>query len=560
LNPDLHMQKTQKTNGDSHSTHSIGGAHAILGMDVVSFSKLHDDDQIKTMQQLSEWTNAALQYSGITQEQYRWSPAGDGGYLTFGQTSACRKAVDVAFSIFEKAKEPQFRARHGERLQLRLVLHAGTVQEAPEFGQKTNIWGWGINLTARLLSLANPSQLLMSRQYFDLYVKDQREAEFEISEFHWRTVKHDVQLEVVNVGKGNLCLSKELAKALRWQHISGLWRDTVTEYRYLMNDALRSGDSMAALAAARYLLDLKEPEALTDLAVRIGVSERKPSKPYALRDTSIFSQMPAQTLQQVIESSKPEIFSKDKIICKHGDTADSCFFVVAGAVAVEIPGQPVPTTLSTGEIIGEFSLWIPTITRTATLRAAEECLLLTISNDRFAKILKQDQHVAEQIYGRVKDRILTNIRKSPELFPRDVLPQVAEIPVKCELLARGTKLNLRNSLYVMFNGSVNIEPPGKGELTVKASGNFGPDTVVGIVSDLGNSDGDTAYVQEETVAAVFPRAAIRAMQEGSDEMSDLWNAIWGRRQGKMLRRPLDLKSAEPEITLAARSKRASYQD
>jgi len=533
------MQKSANPNRESTQVQAIVGTHAILGVDVVAFSKLHDEDQIKTMERLIDWIKAALQFRGVAEDQYRWSPAGDGGYLTFAATAACRRAIDVAFSICENAKSPQFRARGGEVLQLRLALHAGTVEEAREFGHKTNIWGLGINTTARILALANPVQMLMSKQYFDLYIKDQREAEFEFGEPHWRTVKHSVQLEVMNVNKGGLCLSNEDAKALCWQDIGGLWRKTVKEYNYLIEDALRSGDSMAALAAAKFLLKLNEPDPLDALSLRIGRAEKKPAKDYPIRDASIFSQMPSETLKQVIAASEPQLFPKGSVICRQGESADSCFFVASGAIALAIPNIANRTRITAGEIIGEFSLWIPNIRRTATLLADEESLLLTIPNERFVNILKQDEHIAEMIYSRIKDRIISNVRRSAALFPslRDRAKNKGkEIPAKCEMFAAGTKLDLKKSLYVIFNGAVSITP-NNSPLVIRSHGDFGPDTVVGIICDIGDPDGESAIVDEPMVAVVFPREAVRALQKDSEEMSDVWNALGGRRQGKILRTP-----------------------
>ena len=80
----------------------IRGTHAILGMDMVSFSTLSDDDQLRAIEALIHWVKSALAFHGLTEKDYCWSPAGDGGYITFDDKEACSKAIDVAFSIFEK--------------------------------------------------------------------------------------------------------------------------------------------------------------------------------------------------------------------------------------------------------------------------------------------------------------------------------------------------------------------------------------------------------------------------------------------------------------------------
>ena len=67
--------------------------------------------------------------------------------MTFVSSAAGRHAIDVAFSILEKAKRSEFCPRNGERLQLRLALHSGTVREGYEVGGASNIWGMGITIS-----------------------------------------------------------------------------------------------------------------------------------------------------------------------------------------------------------------------------------------------------------------------------------------------------------------------------------------------------------------------------------------------------------------------------
>jgi class 3 adenylate cyclase len=141
-----------------------GGVYAVLGMDIVSFSTLHDDDQIRAIRKLMSWISEALAFHSVTEGDYRWSPAGDGGYLSFTSIAACDKAIDVAFAILEKLQRPDWVPRSGEKTCIRAALHSGTVQEGHGLGRETNMWGMGINTAARILSLAATSQLLVSRQ------------------------------------------------------------------------------------------------------------------------------------------------------------------------------------------------------------------------------------------------------------------------------------------------------------------------------------------------------------------------------------------------------------
>ena len=461
---------------------TIAGAHAVLGMDMVAFSQLHDDDQVQAVECMIRWVTEALAFHSVTEPEYRWSPAGDGGYLTFATVAACRKAIDVALSICEKVQRPDWVPRSGERIRLRFGLHAGTVLEARELGRLTNIWGLGINMTARILTVSAPLQILVSKQYYDTYIKGQRDRDFEIGDVHWRTVKHDVQLEVMNVSRLGLGLRESVAVAQRWQSIAGLWGRTVTEYTFLVNDAMKSGEPVAALAAAKFLLNLNALDQVRDLCHMIGKTDQRPSVVYPPRSHELFSLMPPDVLMRVLEETLPRHVAKDDVICERGDPATSCFFLVSGTVLVDVPGRGEPIPISPGKIIGEFSLWIPNLPRTAHVRAGTDGLLLEIDTARLKAVLTDVPHVGEVVYGIIKQRILENVLKSDSLFPGIVIDTTG-IPATCERYDPGRRLDLTSSTYVLFSGRVGIEPPGAPPFEIYARGGSGRLEVVGIISE-----------------------------------------------------------------------------
>lgn len=529
---------------------TLGGAHAVLGMDISSFSTLHDDDQIQAIENLLRWIREALAYQSIGDTDYRWSPAGDGGYLTFASMNACRRAIDVAFSIIEKVKHPDWRPRIGDSLKLRLALHSGTVQEARELGRTTNVWGMGINMAARALSVATSSQLLVSKQYFDLYIKQQRETEFIFGEVYWRTVKHGVHVEVMNANRHELGLPDAEAKDRRWQAIGGLWRKTIQEYKFLIHDAMKSGEPIAALAAAKFLLDLDEREEVRKLCAMIGTADERPQVSYPVQMHSLFSLMPHDVLFRVIEIAKPELKVAGSTICKFGDLADSCFFPVSGTIEVEVPGQAEPIRIAPGQIVGEFGLWIPNITRTATIRAREDSLLLAFHKDPFEKVLGDAPQVASSVYNIIKTRIVDNVLKTKKFFPFDdnETRDAAARSAVCEKYSAGAKLDLTSSVFIVFHGRVRLDPPDGGSLVLQSTGGFGTEQAVGIISDIGAPDGPDAMVLEETVAIKISQDALRELQK-SDSVGNAWSALCGERMRAIRRAP---KQSDTGLTNSAR--------
>jgi CRP-like cAMP-binding protein/class 3 adenylate cyclase len=525
------MEKPTKTNRATDRNADLGGVHAVLGVDIVSFSTLDDDDQVRAIEHLLAWISEALAFCGISEADYRWSPAGDGGYVTFAAWAACRSAIDVAFSIAQKAQHPSWRPRTGKKLTLTFALHVGTVTEARELGRSKNIWGTGINMTARMLSVVVPGQLLVSKQYFDTYIKEQRGNEFNIGDVQWRTVKHGVQMEVMNANRHDLCLSDEQAKDRRWQVIGNLWHRTIEEYKSLIKDTMKSGEPVAALAAAKFLLDLGEVSAVQELCQMIGRTDERPDAPYPHQPHHIFGLMPPAVLLRVVEVAKPLLMNAGAILCRIGDPSQTCFFPVSGTLIVEVPGQPNPAHILPGQIVGEFSLWISNITRTATVKAMDNGLLLEMDRDQFKEILNGTPLVAEGVYNVIKARILENVLKSKKLFPpggEETKEALSTIQAQCDKYEKGTILELSSWVYILFSGTVRLSPPSGQSVTITAPGVFGAEQVVGIISEIGSPDGPSASVLEETFAVRLSRETVTDLQR-FESIGIAWSALYGER-------------------------------
>jgi len=80
-------------------------------------------------------------------------------------------------------------------------------------------------------------------------------------------------------------------------------------------------------------------------------------------------------------------FAKGAVIFKEGEPGDCMFFVIEGAVAVQIGGADV-TRLESGEVFGEMAL-IDHAPRSATAVAATDCRLAAINEQRFLRLVVQ---------------------------------------------------------------------------------------------------------------------------------------------------------------------------
>ncbi len=529
------------------------GASAVLGLDIVAFSLMPEGEQIETVRNLYRWISESLANHSLTEEHYRWSPAGDGGYLTFRSATACRKAIDVAFTLAEKIAHPDWKPEGGRRIDLRMGLHAGFVSEGEDLGEGRNVWGVGINTASRILAVSGKSQLLVSRQYFENYIQGRREDDFQFGEPYSRTVKHGAEIEVMNADRHHLRLNEAEAVNQRWQAISGLWRKTIQDYTCLVQDAMKSGDPIAAMASAKFLLDLNTPEPVMQLCHMIGRSESRPTTVYPAQTHILFSQMPPELLFKVIEHSSPRLFSEGEVICEEGDPANSCFFPVSGTLVVDLHGQNKPIAIRKGQMTGEFSLWIPNISRTGRVRAQDDGMFLEIHIDRFRSYLERNPEVATVIYEIIRRRILENALTSKLLFPElstELKENLAQIPAVTEKHQAGDSLNLKESAYAIFSGRVSIEPRKGMRVQIGSKGQFRPDGVVGIISEIGNPDGEVAVAEEETVSVRLPHDFLQDAQDRSDAITNAWNAMCGQRLG-VIRRAQRASSDADAISVAS---------
>ena len=507
----------------SSNNRLLTGLLAVLGIDIVSFSTLEDEDQVFAVKEMYGWISQSLRGEDISEIHYRWSPAGDGGYITFNE-DVSGQAIDIAFSILKKSKNSAWTPRDRTEIQLRFAVSLGKVQEGEEIGGRTNIWGLGINRTARMLTVSSPSQVLVAKEYYDLYIKPRRERDFKHGDFYTRTVKHGERIEIMNFAYNDLGLENDEANASRWYSVGYLQQKITEDYKLLIEDAMTSGNPLAAIAAARFLMDLKCKEPVEKLCHSIYEHGDSKDVNYPKVEHKIFSQIPNQVLLQIIEESEFRYFKKDELICKKGDNSKSTFFLVSGRIRVEgISGLDDFIGTPEQEIFGEFGLFA-SMKRTATLKAIDKCFLLEIDNKKFGDFLFEKSTLAEEkIRSIISGRIIDNLKKSETLFPypkkndnnsntNDIIKKIDAVydSATCEFICESNnkKLDLKKHVCVVFSGRVKIKPridllpkfennenQGNIYVDITGHGETGAGQIIGIFDrDKEIIDGDEATV------------------------------------------------------------------
>jgi class 3 adenylate cyclase/DNA-binding winged helix-turn-helix (wHTH) protein len=131
----------------------------IVAMDFVGYSRLMERDESGTLDRLRDLRTRVLDPVVASHSGRIVKLMGDGTLLEFGSVvSALQCAIDIQESLgSENAPLPE-----GHRLDLRIGVHLGDVVVDGD-----DIYGDGVNVAARLESLAEPGGIILSKQVHD---------------------------------------------------------------------------------------------------------------------------------------------------------------------------------------------------------------------------------------------------------------------------------------------------------------------------------------------------------------------------------------------------------
>lgn len=148
----------------------------ILFMDIVGYSKLKADEQVRAISGLNEIVKGCL-----TKEEKLILPTGDGMAIAFLENPV--SPLLTAIKIAKKAQLP-----------LRMGIHIGPVYLIEDINEQRNIVGGGINLCQRVMDCGDAGHILASKEIVDML--SQVKAEYE-KLFHYLgkfEVKHGVEM------------------------------------------------------------------------------------------------------------------------------------------------------------------------------------------------------------------------------------------------------------------------------------------------------------------------------------------------------------------------------
>ena len=111
-------------------------------------------------------------------------------------------------------------------------------------------------------------------------------------------------------------------------------------------------------------------------------------KQSCLQSCALFSGLESGTLAVLAEALEEEQYGKGEEVWLQGEEADRVYVVFRGTIGIFLTGVPTPVrSLGRGDIVGEYGLFSGT--RTATVKAEDEAVLLSIDYPRFKRFLFQ---------------------------------------------------------------------------------------------------------------------------------------------------------------------------
>lgn len=130
----------------------------IFSTDVVGYSRLMEKDEATTIRYLEECKKLISKLI----EEYNGRVVDSPGDNLLAEFGSAVKAVECAVEVQEQLKGKNDQLEENKRMQFRIGINVGDVIE-----EDGRLYGSGVNIAARLESLARPGEIYVSRNVFD---------------------------------------------------------------------------------------------------------------------------------------------------------------------------------------------------------------------------------------------------------------------------------------------------------------------------------------------------------------------------------------------------------
>lgn len=416
----------------------------VLTVDIVDFSTMPSKDQLTIIKVLIWILNEAIPKQHNQPDKRIWSPAGDGGALTFWEdiNTATETAIGIMklLNLYNQGKVKVPNVNNPKvKFQVRIGLHNGPVSREIDFDDRENVWGNGMNICARVAGLAKPGQIVASEDFY-------REGELD----------SDQTCEVTNIGRWWTKHHKSLVLYNIYQDGAGIpgtqlqdWFEpfqsplgTVIEtYEAMLNDHIKQNKAFRAGVLAKRLLDLDTNSKLarqTLESIARPTTIRSPGTS-AFGD-DFFSHLSSRSVYYFFTKSRFQLYQAGERICQVDEEADSLMVIVAGEIEIYLrDGRQLDLRFKEGDIIGEMGLFNPVgKKRTATLKATKSTLALNLDygllSNELAANMPECEEILNHLWRFARGRTRQNEIHNHPLFSKLQNRERDTLAIKSELL------------------------------------------------------------------------------------------------------------------------------
>ncbi|MBN9669745.1 Crp/Fnr family transcriptional regulator [Roseibium aggregatum] len=127
----------------------------------------------------------------------------------------------------------------------------------------------------------------------------------------------------------------------------------------------------------------------------------------ALRKVSLFRGIDETKLRLLAFISDRTEYREGERLCSQGEEGDSAFIILSGSANVMVhtdEGEKKVAEVAENSIVGEISI-LCDVPRTATLVAANDMDVLTVSKDDFLKLLKEFPDISLEVMRTLATRL-----------------------------------------------------------------------------------------------------------------------------------------------------------
>lgn len=166
----------------------------VIFLDIVGYSQCTDTEQITQKTQFNALISEAIK--NVAQNDRILLDTGDGAAIAL--LGAPEEALFIAMTIRDGIHALNEAAAH--QLLVRIGINLGPVRVVKDINSRPNIIGDGINVAQRVMSFAEPNQILVSRSYYEVTARLSKEITELFTYSGIKQDKHVREHEVYAIG------------------------------------------------------------------------------------------------------------------------------------------------------------------------------------------------------------------------------------------------------------------------------------------------------------------------------------------------------------------------